>query len=69
MEAFKEFWRGASEWAQVNLVNQARQIAKGMLGQQKLKSGVAILGFPLKEIISDPLIALRQNLSSKKGKT
>ena len=67
MEAFKEFWRGASEWAQANLVNQARQIAKGMLGQQKLKSGVAILGFPLKEIISDPLIALRHNLSLKNG--
>ena len=69
MEEFKARWRTSNASEQSNLVNQARQLAKNMLAKQKLKTGVAILGFPLKEVLEDPLIQLRKNESIINGES
>ena len=49
------------------LTNTATQQAKAMLSKHKSKSGFAILGFPLKEILDDPKICSYLELHTQSG--
>jgi hypothetical protein len=69
MEDFKAVWRKMKESEQSMLVNRGRQKAQSMLAQHRLKSGIAILGFPLKQVLDDPLIRQRETESIKNGES